>query len=863
MRRRKSGVGAELAPLILILACLAGTFGSIIAAYRRVNASRPTSPAVPIVAVAVASAPAHVPSPPVPVPPPPSPAVEPPLTPAVVPAPPAPPPPPDPTPRVLAPLLAAEAEQLLEASRASRKAQALDEARQAAVVESERWRRRQSLIHSQINSLETKVRNVEINLDTLALERDALERELDARKAAATRAKSRPGQAILPHKGPNGTWRRPIVVECRNGAALIQPQGLEFGLFDLESGFGPAGNRFVAAIAREAVRVQRSATPDGAPAVPYIFFLVRPDGIRPYYEARGRLEPLGVTFGYELADADWEIEFPNLDDVATWDGSAPADGTNPALARSQPGREAEETDLPVWPAARTGGRAASGDGDGNDPFAFGPTRLPGGAGSRLSTFMGRPLGSPGGPGSGLNGSPGPSSGIGGGPDPAASSAPGSDPAAAPWADRSGPGGNASARTLGDAGRGGPGVATGRVGPNRPGRGLAGSPGDPARSVRGGQRPAAPGQPDPTPGRGDRPASRSAGSLGPGFELVLDGPNPDPRATGTSESGTPATEPSGATTPGGPADLSAPGELTLTGPVIDPTTDPGPGSAGKFDPADPANAFVWSGARERTRSGESAEATLDLPQDRPAAATSAGADGPAAPRGPGRVAAGRPSPGAAGGNQAARRMLGQQPPVGPNAASATNSPPAAPMPGATGVGLPSGAAPPPPPGTTLPPLASPSSLPDLPPPPLDLALPPHPPTLGEIAESVRRQTSPNAPPLPDFLHSPGSIVDRTFEVVVVCGPKGVIVQPGTYRITAEALQDREGLFKKQVVALVKARRAADPTLQVEPRVRFLVQPRGYDTYRVARAQFFVSGLTWPTTTELANPDPLAITTSGVR
>jgi len=90
---------------------------------------------------------------------------------------------------------------------------------------------------------------------------------------------------------------------------------------ELSSGFGPASNPFVATVAREAIRIQGSHSPDGQAVVPYIFFLVRPDGIRAYYEARGRLEPLGITFGYELADQDWEVEFPNLDDVKTWDGS--------------------------------------------------------------------------------------------------------------------------------------------------------------------------------------------------------------------------------------------------------------------------------------------------------------------------------------------------------------------------------------------------------------------------------------------------------------------------------------------------------------------------------------------------------------
>ena len=93
--------------------------------------------------------------------------------------------------------------------------------------------------------------------------------------------------------------------------------------------------------------------------------------------------------------------------------------------------------------------------------------------------------------------------------------------------------------------------------------------------------------------------------------------------------------------------------------------------------------------------------------------------------------------------------------------------------------------------------------------------------------------------------------------MVCGPRGVIVQPGGYRVTADALKDRDGLLKKQMVALVKARRTADPKAIIEPRVRFLVQPGGDKTYWAARSQFLLSGLDWPMSTQVADPDPLAI------
>ena len=869
MRRLRSGIGAELAPLVLILACLAGSFGLIIATYRRANAPKVAATRPPVVAIAplpepVAPAPKPIPTP--------APVVaEAPKLPAPEPA----PPPEDPTPKALAALASAEAEQLLEASRANRKAQALEEARLAALAESERWRRRQSLIHSQLGTLEGKVRKVEVDLDAMALERDALEREIDARKAAIARAKSRPGQAILPHKGPNGTWRRPVVVECRNGAAVIQPQGAEFGLYELEAGFGST-NKFVAAVAREAIRVQRQASPDGAPVVPYIFFLVRPDGIRPYYEARGRLEPLGITFGYELADADWEIEFPDLDDLATWDGSAPATGKTPVLSggtgRPGGGNSAEDVDLPTWPGPRGPGTGPGGDG--RSPFTFGGGGGPGSRGvsrgARPPAYMGRPAGNGLSPGGGVYPSPGDgASRVNPGGDPASGSrgddtlavgppppgfpaallagTEGSD--AATGAERAAPtGGPEVTRTGGN--RPSPAVgprvlAGGRLVSTGPGTSLGAAGTASTLALAGPDR--AGGTPQPTPNPPGTPAqpapAAGAGDKAP-FELALDGPTADEPAAGSAPD---PIKPLGRAGRAG----APPTELALGAPIPAAAATPRPPGTDAGEPpdaADPGSTFVWNGSDGKPRP------TVETPGDPTLPPLGAGNDEPAAP---GSGAAGAARPGGArssgGGNQAAKLAIGQ--PSGSGQPSSTASPDQPPPAEAMGIAM------------NTPPLPSPSSLPTNPPPPsipplaMNLPIPRGLPSPTEAAAAVSRQTNAR-PDLADFVPA-GSVVDKSFEIVVVCSLEGVIVQPGNYRVTADALRDREGLFKKQVVALVKNRRAADPTTQVEPRVRFLVQPRGFETYRMARSQFFVSGLTWPTSTQFADPDPLVIQTRGDR
>ena len=806
MSRPRSGIGAELAPLVLILACLAGSLALIVMVHRRAT-SRP--PEKPVVAVALPPAPAPtVPGPT--------------SIPVAEPEPPPPPTPEDPTPKVVAKLTSAEADQLLEASRADRKATALEAARKAALAESERWRRRESLVKLQLDSLDSKVRKLENNVDDLALERDALEKELDARKALAAQDRSRPGQAILPHRGQNGTWRRPIVVECGNGMAILRPQGIGFGLLDLASGFGPASNPFVAAVAREAIRIQGNRSPDGQMVIPYIFFLVRPDGIRAYYEARGRLEPLGITFGYELADQDWEVDFPDLDDVKTWDGSAPSrpDGVDPLAqspGRSPGGSPAEDDEFPSWGSRRGGGPGRFDDAPGGE-FAWPPrSRAPGSGGGRAS------LGN-------LRGASG-SGPIPGGGDPSG------DRAAGP------PG-------LSDDGDPLAGVPTG--GPGRPPDGPRGS-----RGVGPGSG-AGDGAGDPPPGPAPRELSLGRG---PGKPLDFGDLNPPRRPSPYSTAGGTAPAPAPAPTrPGGrgTADLAggpppaAPGAQGVDGPppALPPSAvdgSQGPKDAEALPKDDPANTFVWPakrgadprgkpGTRPGQPSGGDSEPVDNSPPARhlgpfskplamgldslatssPPGSSDPSPEGdPSQPDGPSTTGpgdVGRPRSGASGGTSKNQGQGGS--PSDARGIGQGGTPNVKPPQGTVGVGMPG-----------MPSMISPPSSPP---------------------DGAKR-----SPSLPD--PSPSSIIDRRFEIVVVCSARGVIVQPGSYRVTADALKDRDGLLKKQIVALVKAKRTADPKTTIEPKVRFLVQPGGDKTYWAARGQFLLSGLDWPVSTHVSDPD----------
>lgn len=259
----------------------------------------------------------------------------------------------DPTKRVLAELAAAAQVEIDAAAKADERTRVWEETRAAAEAELGRWRRREFLVRQQVAKLSEQARRMELEADELARQRDVLNHEREVFKAALAKSPQSGSYAVLPYKGANGTWRRPIVLECVNGTVVLQPRGPTFSLLDLSSMVHPRSSPVIVAIARELLRIQMSDSPDGAPVVPYFVFLVRPDGIRPYYEARARLEPLGISFGYELVPQDLQVDVPDYDDLSTWDGTIPLDlDENPgARGPSETGTDEPGVD---WPAARRG-----------------------------------------------------------------------------------------------------------------------------------------------------------------------------------------------------------------------------------------------------------------------------------------------------------------------------------------------------------------------------------------------------------------------------------------------------------------------------------------------------------------------------
>ncbi len=129
-------------------------------------------------------------------------------------------------------------------------------------------------------------------------------------KSAADRPKT---YAIVPYDGPNSTRRRPIYIECRSDAVVLQPENIAFDESDFDEPLGP-GNPLAAAVraAREQMLMEHSLDPrnDGEP---YPLLLVRPDGISAYECALAAMKSWGQDYGYELINADWQLKYPPVD----------------------------------------------------------------------------------------------------------------------------------------------------------------------------------------------------------------------------------------------------------------------------------------------------------------------------------------------------------------------------------------------------------------------------------------------------------------------------------------------------------------------------------------------------------------------
>jgi hypothetical protein len=116
--------------------------------------------------------------------------------------------------------------------------------------------------------------------------------------------------ALVPYEGPNGTFRRPIYIECRDGELILQPEGVRITENDLRPPLG-AGNPLAAALRAARGHYARLNPPGerNRDSEPYALLVVRPSGAAMNHRAQAAIRAGDFEFGYELFEEDSEVRY--------------------------------------------------------------------------------------------------------------------------------------------------------------------------------------------------------------------------------------------------------------------------------------------------------------------------------------------------------------------------------------------------------------------------------------------------------------------------------------------------------------------------------------------------------------------------
>ena len=134
------------------------------------------------------------------------------------------------------------------------------------------------------------------------------EAELELARLQKEAAQKEKSYAIVPYRGPDGTFRRPIYIECSNGKIILQPEGVELVPGDFQTLDSP-GNPFDTAL--RVIRqyyIDTDQTARGSE--PYPLLIVRPSGVEMFSNALQATGNWVKDFGYEIVCEDWNIQYP-------------------------------------------------------------------------------------------------------------------------------------------------------------------------------------------------------------------------------------------------------------------------------------------------------------------------------------------------------------------------------------------------------------------------------------------------------------------------------------------------------------------------------------------------------------------------
>jgi len=135
----------------------------------------------------------------------------------------------------------------------------------------------------------------------------------DLKNGAATRKRK---YSLVPYDGPNGTTRRPIIVECCKEGIVLQPEGTIIRRQDLQPPLG-SGNALACALraARDHYVQQHPQEGQTRDTEPYPMLVIRPEGTELFGLARRAIEAADFDFGYEPVESHWELDYGVPDPV--------------------------------------------------------------------------------------------------------------------------------------------------------------------------------------------------------------------------------------------------------------------------------------------------------------------------------------------------------------------------------------------------------------------------------------------------------------------------------------------------------------------------------------------------------------------
>ncbi|KLU01368.1 putative signal peptide and transmembrane protein [Rhodopirellula islandica] len=180
----------------------------------------------------------------------------------------------------------------------------------------QKLRERLKQLSQEVEAAVTPDEAIEVDEQAIVMmreEMEALRREIE--ELEQVKSGDKPRVVIVPHRGPNGTARRPVYAECDEHGITIWPEDTRITYTQLLAGVqsgSPRSNPLDAAL--RVVR-QHAMQNYGDSVPPYPLLIVRPDGIETFVAARAAMKDWDDQYGYELVPAEVDLAFPKADRV--------------------------------------------------------------------------------------------------------------------------------------------------------------------------------------------------------------------------------------------------------------------------------------------------------------------------------------------------------------------------------------------------------------------------------------------------------------------------------------------------------------------------------------------------------------------